>query len=258
MATDSLFNSMERYQADRPWGRVLDAGAGPHSTGWVAGLAHQGWAGVTADKHMAVRIRDALGPERSASGALVLGDWTDPALLHGERFDTVFADYLLGALDGFAPYFQDRLFARLRRHVGQRLYVVGMEPIQGIDGTEQEAWLQRLVRLRDACILHAGHRCYREYPQAWVERSLAGAGYRVADAWASPIVFRERFVNGQLDVARRKLVLVRDPGLVAALETHIEALRDEGLRLVERLDGLRCSADYVVVAEPLGERPSPG
>ncbi len=248
---DHLFDSIARYQGRRAWGRVLDAGAGPHSTGWIAGLDHDGWLGVTADRHMETRIRDALGDRLDARGGLVRGDWADETLLHGQVFDTVFADYLLGAVDGFAPYFQDRLFARLRRHVGERLYVVGMAPILGGEGSEQEAWLQRLVQLRDACILLAGHRTYREYPQAWVHRSLAHSGYRIAEAWALPIVFRERFVNGQLDVARRKLVLVKDRALVAALTARIEACREEGLALVARLDGLRCGTDYVVVAEPV-------
>jgi len=104
MSGDSLFDSIARYQGDRPWGRVLDAGAGPHSTSWVAGLDHRGWVGVTADRHMETRIRDRLGLVRSSTGALVRGDWSDPALLLGQAFDTVLADYLLGAMDGCAPY----------------------------------------------------------------------------------------------------------------------------------------------------------
>jgi len=201
---------------------------------------------------METRIRDRLGLVRISTGALVRGDWSDPALLLGQVFDTVLADYLLGALDGFAPYFQDQLFGRLHRHVGTRLYVVGVTPILGHEGTEQEAWLQRMVRLRDACILLAGRRCYREFPQAWVHRQLDASGFRIADAWALPIVYREAFVNRQLDVATRKLVLVRDQALVQGLTGRIEALREEGLALVGKLDGLRCGADYVVVAEPDG------
>ena len=250
MGGDRLFESMERYQGRRPWGRMLDAGAGPHSTTWIAGLDTRGWVGVTAATHMETRNRDAMGSSLDDRGRLVRGDWSDPTLLHGERFETVVADYLLGALDGFAPYFQDRLFARLRPHVAGRLFAVGMEPILGERGSDAETYLRRLAALRDACILLAGHRCYREYPQTWVIRSLENSGYRVLDSWAIPIVFRERFVNGQLDVALRKLVLVRDKGLVAALTHHIEALREEGLALVQVLDGLRCGADFVVVAEP--------
>ena len=250
MSGDSLFDSIARYQGREPWGRVLDAGAGPHSTSWVASLETESWCGVTADRFMLRRIQDRLGERLDRRGRLIQGDWTDPALLHGERFETVFADYLLGALDGFAPYFQDRLFARLRPHVAGRLYVVGVTPILTEAPTEQSDWLKRMVRLRDACILHAGHRTYREYPQDWVIRTLEASALRVTESWALPIVYREGFVNRQLDVARRKLVLVKDEALVQALTSRIEALRGEGLELVERLDGLRCGADYVVVAEP--------
>ncbi len=250
MSGDRLFDSIIRYQGREPWGRVLDAGAGPHSTSWVAGLDSQGWCGVTADRAMRTRIQDRLGDRLDARGSLVQGDWTDPALLHGQRYDTVFADYLLGALDGFAPYFQDRLFARLRPHVAGRLYVVGVTPILTEARTEPSDWLKSMVRLRDACILLAGHKTYREYPQDWVLRTLEASDFRVEESWALPIVYRERFVNSQLDVALRKLVLVKDEALVQALTAQIGTLRDEGLALVARLDGLRCGADYVVVARP--------
>ena len=44
----------------------------------------------------------------------MLGNWVDPNLLKGAQYDTVLADYLLGAIEGFAPYYQPYLFKRLR------------------------------------------------------------------------------------------------------------------------------------------------
>lgn len=44
-------------------------------------------------------------------------------------FDVVIADYLVGSIDAFAPYFQDKIFERLKPHVGKRLYVTGAEPL---------------------------------------------------------------------------------------------------------------------------------
>jgi len=43
----------------------------------------------------------------------------------------VIADYLIGAVDGFAPYTQEQTFKRLKRHMksGARLYIIGMQPI---------------------------------------------------------------------------------------------------------------------------------
>ncbi|MCB9745072.1 MAG: class I SAM-dependent methyltransferase, partial [Alphaproteobacteria bacterium] len=125
---DKLFSRIERHQGDEPWGAVLDAGAGEHSMRWLAGLGASELVGVTAAHWMAERVRRGLADVLRPQDRLVVGNWTDPTLLEGERFDTVVADYLLGAIDGFAPYFQDQLFSRLLPHVGRRLYVVGMAP----------------------------------------------------------------------------------------------------------------------------------
>ena len=60
--------------------------------------------------------------------------WTDtetgPAVVDTctSDFDTVLADYLLGAVEGFAPYWQGQLFGRLRPLVAKRLYVIGLQP----------------------------------------------------------------------------------------------------------------------------------
>ncbi|CAN0558261.1 unnamed protein product, partial [Ectocarpus sp. 8 AP-2014] len=37
---------------------------------------------------------------------IVVGNWRDEKFLEGQVFDTVLADYLVGAIDGFAPYYQ--------------------------------------------------------------------------------------------------------------------------------------------------------
>ena len=37
---------------------------------------------------------------------IVIGNWRDDNFLKDRVFDTVLADYLIGAIDGFAPYFQ--------------------------------------------------------------------------------------------------------------------------------------------------------
>jgi hypothetical protein len=162
-----------------------------------------------------------FAPELRPQDRLIAGNWTDPLLLHGEVYDQVLADYLLGAIDGFAPYFQDRLFARLRPHVGQRLYVVGLAPYPepGDDPGGQLIW--EIARLRDAAILLAGHRCYREYPLDWCIRHLESSGFRVEEALAMPIVYRERFINGQLDVVLSKLPLLADPGLADGVLSDI-------------------------------------
>jgi hypothetical protein len=182
---------------------------------------------------------------------VVLGNWSDPLLLHGEVYRVVVADYLLGAIDGFAPYFQERLFARLKPHVGSRLYVVGLEPYP--DPTEHP-WGQvilELTRLRDACILIAGHRTYREYPLAWVLRSLEASGYSIEEAKSFPIRYGERFVEECLSVCRQKLPYFRDRKLAGAMEKTIARLRDRALSACRAQGGSAFGADYVVAARPL-------
>lgn len=262
---DALFDTIARWQGDRPWGRVLDAGTGTHSLNWIRGLETTGWTAVTGDPARERNLRRDVGAELRPADAVVTGNWSDELFLVEQRFDTVLADYLLGALDGFAPYHQDRLFGRLRRHVAGRLYVVGLGPYaDGIvpgEGADSEAGrhILEIARVRDACILLAGHRCYREYPLDWVARNLETHGYRVQEATRVPIVYRARFVNGQMDVCLRKLAYFADQDVAAAMRGHIAEVRARALDACERLGGLRFGHDYVVAAEPVGpDRPTGG
>lgn len=187
-----------------------------------------------------------------AQDEVIVGNWTDPGLLAGERFDVVLADYLLGAIDGFAPYFQDTLFKRLRPHVGGKLYVVGLAPYPDQAQTPGGEAILEIARLRDACILLAGHRCYREYPLSWVRRSLESAGFAIENEQSLSIRYGARFINGQLNVCVRKLKYFQDPVLAGSMRMHIEAVRAKALALREVEEGgIRFGEDYVVCARPL-------
>jgi hypothetical protein len=247
---DALFDTITRFQAGRPWGRLLDAGTGKHSLGWIRGLETVGWTAVTGDPARERALRSDLGDALREGDRVVTGNWTDPLLEHGEVYDTVLADYLLGAVDGFAPYFQDQLFARLRRHTAGLLYVVGQEPYPDHAETEGGRLILEIARLRDACILLAGHRCYREFPRDWVVRSLEGAGFEVQDAVSIPIVYRARFIDGQLDVCLRKLPRMADPSVAASLREHINELRARALAVCARDKGILFGSDHVVAARP--------
>ncbi|CAM9877398.1 unnamed protein product, partial [Hapterophycus canaliculatus] len=103
-----------------------------------------------------------IGFKVKAPDEIVVGNWRDDKFLEGKVFDTVLADYLVGAIDGFAPYYQDQVFERLKRHVapGGRIYLVGMQPLPDHPGGAAELVCET-ARLRDSCILLAGHRPYR-------------------------------------------------------------------------------------------------
>lgn len=245
---DLLFDTVARMQGARPWGSVLDAGTGSHSLTWIQSLPTTRWTAVTGDAARERALRAEFAERMRPEDRVLSGNWTDPLLLHGERYDVVLADYLLGAIDGFAPYFQDQLFERLRPLVGGPLYAIGLAPYPDRAETPGGRVVLEIARLRDACILLAGHRCYREYPMDWVVRSLERADYEIVDATSLPIVYGPRFINGQLDVCQRKLPLFRDRGLASAMEATIAELRTRALKIHEAEGGIRFGEDWIVSA----------
>ena len=247
----SLFGHIENLQGNLPWGSFLDAGTGTHSIKWVSSLATDRWVAVTGATAHAIQVRDAVEPVRRPQDRLIVANWADPELLRGERFDTVLADYLIGAVEGFAPYFQGAMFARLRALTGKRFYLVGLEPYVTHDpATEGGRLIWEIGRFRDACLLLAGERPYREYPMQWVLDRMTAAGFRVTAARRFPIRYKARFVNSQIDMCAPRIARLGDPALAAALTRRAEDLRSRALAFAEREDGIRQGHDYVIAAEP--------
>jgi len=251
-AFKSLYDLVQHMHGDLPWGRVLDAGTGRGSMSWLLGLETEGWTAVTGAQSMAGEVRRQIGDGLREQDRLVVGNWMDPGLLEGEQYDTVLADYLVGAIEGFAPYWQDRIFSRLRPLVGRRLYVIGLEPyVQFSPGDPAGRMVCEIGRLRDACLLLAGDRPYREYPMDWILRQLRLAGFRPLDTRRLAIRYGERFVNSQLDMCDQRLLRLRDRGLATAMSEHVAQLRQRALALVKAEGGLRYGHDYVIAAEPV-------
>ena len=245
------FRYIETLQGTRPWGAVLDAGTGTSSLRWIAALPTERWTAVTGAEAHAVQVRDAVAAVRRPQDRILLANWTDPALLAGERYDTVIADYLLGAVEGFAPYFQTELFGRLRPLVGERLYVVGLEPYVGhAPETAGGRLIWRIGRFRDACLLLAGELTYREYPAEWVMRHLERSGYTITAARRFGIRYRARFVEDQIGMCGPRLDALRDRALAAALRAEGEALRRAALDHIDAHDCIRHGHNYVIAAEP--------
>lgn len=230
---DALFTWISHVHGPK-WGSVLDAGTGEHSLGWLGTVGASAITAVTVEAWRMPGLKDLVPGTR-----VVLGQWTDPALLAGERFDVVLADYVIGAIDGHAPYFQYGYLERIRPNVADRLYLVGLEP-----PPQDGSILDEVCRLRDAAITLAGHRCYREYPRDLVLKWLDQAGYDVVESAAFPNRLAARFVNGQLDVASRKLPYFKDRGLATAFEGHIADVRARALAAVPLVWG----EDWVIAA----------
>lgn len=252
MAASTLFRHIEALHGHRSWGAMLDAGTGSGSICWMQSLPTERWTAVTGAEGHAIQVRELARAARRPADRIVLGNWANPALLAGETYDTVLADYLLAAIDGFAPYFQERLFARLRPLTGTRLYIVGLEPYVPADEPTDPAAhiIWRIGRLRDSCLLLAGERPYREYPAEWVIEALRRSGFEPISAERFPIRFGRRFVEAQIAMCMPRLARLADRQLATALQHNAAALREEALAAIERNGNLPCGNDYVIAAEP--------
>lgn len=242
----ALFTHIESLHGSAPWGRFLDAGTGVNSALWSTRLETEWWTGITGAAGHARQVEAAVSARLRPHDRLMVGNWKDADLLTGEVFDTVLADYLLGAVEGFSPYFQPHLFARLAPHVGGALYIVGLDPYIVTEAPTPAARMVRAIgRLRDACLLLADETPYREYPAEWVVDAVTRAGFTVSSARRFPNRYKDKWVNGQLDMASQRLARI-DPSLTGALTARIEALREQALELCQDEGGLRHGADYVI------------
>ena len=110
---DILFSSVEKYHGSRPWGRFLDAGTGVHSLKWLQTLTTPSWAAITADNYMKAQIEKEPGIAIRPDDKLLVGNWMDESFCESlGSYDTILADYLIGAVDGFSPYEQDTIINR--------------------------------------------------------------------------------------------------------------------------------------------------
>ena len=252
----ALYHYITRLHGERSWGALLDAGTGVNSICWVNELTTERWTAITGSPHEADLARRAIGDAQRSQDRIVIGNWADDQLLKGEVYDTVLADYLLGAVEGFAPYFQPYLFKRLRPLTRSALYVTGLEPY--VPGDHPDNKSTRLVweigRFRDACVLLKGGMPYREYPAPWVADHVKTAGFTVKNIKHFDISYKEQFVNAQIDIGISRLEKLADRELAQALKGRGEALRAEALEVVKNDGALRGCRNYVIAAEPINNR----
>lgn len=250
-----LFKYIEEIQGDRPWGSLLDAGTGVKSLQWISTLKTESWTAITASQSMAKSSEESYPGTMRDVDRLVVGNWIDPDLLKGEQFDTVLVDYLIGAIEGFAPYWQDLVFERLSPLVKGRMYIVGLEPyVPIVEKDEVGLYVGDVGRFRDSCLLMARERPYREFPVDWVMRHLHCAGFQVVNGRRFPIRFGERFVRSQMTMCKQRISRFEacgvDPAVTASMLKQVEALTERGLALIAKHNGLPTGYDYVIAAEP--------
>ena len=243
---------MQTLQGEQPWGRLLDAGTGVQSIRWVTDLTTESWTAISASPSHADKVAKAAGTTQREDDQIVLGNWADPELLKGEVFDTVIADYLLGAVEGFTPFFQTFLFRRLRPLTGKTLYVKGLDPYVPIPRPDDKAGalIWEIGRHRDACILLSGDVPYREYPAQWTADQLQSAGFTVLSVKHFPIRHSAKFINAQIDLCAPGLEKLTDRALAKSLTTRGEELRAEALALIKADGALAFGHNYVIQAAP--------
>ena len=248
----SPFAFFQNWHGSQPWGSVLDAGTGESSLRWIMGLPTERWVAVTGDPLWTQALQTLFGAEFREQDQLIEHNWLDGSLLQDETFDIVVADYLLGAIERFAPYFQVQLWSRLRPHVGKYLYIVGLEPTELSEAnTVGGQMIQTINRLRDSLLVMAGRSGFREYPLSWVRHTLEQSGFVVEAVQTFPNRLGSRYIDTVLDDCIRLLPDLQAPELANAMAKHIENLRQQAMELHEAAWGIRFSQDYAVVARPV-------
>lgn len=253
---DALFGAIEKQQGDKPFGDFLDAGTGVHSLRWIATLKSLGmnkFTAITADVEMQRRVQneaDSLG--MSDDGEIVIGNWFGNKLPVpvDVKYDTILADYLIGAMDGFSPYKQDLMISMLTSYLnpGGKLYIVGLEPIpDSVDGDGDI--ICKVRQVRDACILLAGHRCYREYPVEWIERQTSSIPeLTLVNTTKFPILYSHQTILSQINVARSKLEHFPSPKLSEEMNLVLDDLERQSLAATRNGKRIKVGFDYVVTA----------
>jgi hypothetical protein len=247
---DPLFQQIESWHGNKSWDDVLDAGTGKHSLHWILGQSTHSVTAITGAQQRKLELSSQFSHQLRESDNIIVGNWINPSLLVDQRFDIVIADYLLGAIEGFAPYFQSKLFARLKPHCKNMLYIIGQEPLPDAFSKGGEL-ISDLYRLRDACILLAGHRCYREYPLRWIQENLAQSGYQVLQSQEFPMSLGASFVGSQILVCQSKLRFIQNRSLAKEMSFHIESLKNTLLNYIKIHGSIPFGEDYVIQAKPI-------
>ena len=244
-----IYKTIEQWQDNIPWGRILDAGTGEQSLTWALSLASESLTAVTGSQDYYKELNQSLN--LSDNQQLIVDNWINNSLLSNEIFDTVLVDYLLGAVDGFSPYFQNDLLHRLKRHLSPEgnLYFIGLEPFPDYSENKGDQLLIQLAKLRDACILLAGHRCYREYPMEWVQAELVKNGFENFKTKPFFNQFGMPYVNSQLNVARSKLPFIQNGKLNKEISDHTQTIEKEIETHIQEYGPISFGFDYLIQAK---------
>lgn len=80
-------------------------------------------------------------------------------------------------------------------------------------------------RARDACILLAGHRPYREYPLDWMIRHLERNQLKITNSKNFTILHTINTITRQIRVAESKLSLMHHNELRSGMSKYLDDLK---------------------------------
>ena len=260
---------------------------------------------VTADETMRKNVqREVDQLDINHLGKVVIGNWFPPDNNESQSlrkidtdietgklklYDTILADYLIGAMDGFSPYTQDQMINKLasRLKPGGRLYIVGLEPIpdsynsnsKNSNGSKnnQPPPPQNIIcdvrKIRDACILLSGDRCYREYPLQWIVRQITDKQttnnsdpnsnnngnnnkqqqqqkplLKLVETQKFPILYRHSTIVKQINVARNKISKFSSKALAKEMSIELDRLEKKSYDATEAISKdkrIQLGFDYV-------------
>jgi hypothetical protein len=151
----------------------------------------------------------------------------------------------------YSPYEQDQIVSRLKDHLNPdgRLYFIGMNPIPDEPALPTKI-ISEVRQARDASILLAGHRMYREFPLSWMLRHISNVGLETTAHKKYTIMHSEVSVTRQIKVAQSKLNLMTNAALRHGMEKYLFEL-EARVRDTMRLNGgkVALSFDYVIMAQ---------
>lgn len=249
--TDMIWLGIEEVQGEVPFGDVLDAGTGRESLKWLSRIQAKSLTAVTASETMkqeTLRTAEEVGVENLQ---MVLGNWFgDEPINFDKKFDTILADYLIGAISGFADYYQEMIIPKLVEQLkpGGYLYIIGWEPIplSGLYADQHIISSMRIVR--DTSIMMVGELYYREYPLEWVERQIANTpNCELTNSTKYSIWYGFEKIKSQLDVGRQKLPKFPSKKLARAMRELIDDIEEEARWATTKNGGtIYQGFDYVV------------
>ena len=129
------------------------------------------------------------------------------------------------------------------------MFIVGLEPIP--DSAPDEAnIICKVRRVRDACILLAGHRCYREYPVEWIHRQIEATPLlRLLTTTKFPILYKHQTIVTQINVGRSKFQYFPTPELADEMKKVLDDLEQQSLEAIKRVGRIKLGFDYLVTVE---------